>query len=92
MEKLTSEWGFSENAAKKALYWTGNQRLDSGQSGSGSSLPLTDDLETFLAIDWLCDRSHSTYETPLEEEISQLRSEFDRRREEMDLKAPTWWR
>ena len=45
---------------------------------------MTDDLETFLAIDWLCDRSHSTYETPLEEEINQLRSEFDRRREEMD--------
>merc|ERR1719481_732009 len=66
MEKLTSEWGFSENAAKKALYWTGNQRLDS-------------------AIDWLCDRSHSTYETPLEEEINQLRSEFDRRREGSSL-------
>ena len=52
-----------------------------------SSLPLNDDLETFLAIDWLCDRSHSTYETPLEEEINQLRSEFDRRREEMDSRS-----
>ena len=40
MEKLTSEWGFSENAAKKALYWTGNQRLDSGQSGSGIFSPF----------------------------------------------------
>jgi len=65
MERMTAECGFSESAAKKSLYWTGNQSL-------------------FSALEWLCDRSQSTYETPLEDEVSQLRSEFERRSEEVD--------
>lgn len=35
MERLMSDWGFSETAAKKSLYWTGNNNLDLGLSDSG---------------------------------------------------------
>ena len=40
-----------------------------------------------LAIDWLCDRSQSTYETSLEDEVSEVRSELDRRHKELMEKA-----
>lgn len=41
-------------------------------------------------MEWLLTRSQSTLETPLEEEVSQLRSELERRdQEEVDHKSST---
>ena len=38
-------------------------------------------------MEWLLTRSRSTIETPLEEEVSQLRAELERRDQEIDTQS-----
>lgn len=65
-------------AANPALLETLTEEHGFSDVASRKALYWTKNQSLESAILWLCDRDHSTYETPLEEEVEQMKEEVER--------------